>query len=181
MGVSCWFVWKSRGSVWMKTGRQIFRFTLNNFSRGFHFLRALSYYRGEINAQTTPKLESQTGARQVFAAKIDWRKNDSSLIEGFASWLRRERPKSIPSMALIGGRQSVYDSLNALSALRLRHLFSIEDAIRHTKSVLRKPLYRDRSSWDRAQRRAIQLFTKEFPGAGSPKSETRISNRKTPA
>ena len=155
---------------------------LQNYAE--RFLTGVSFFPASDLPQPRDKCPnqaetvSQIGAWQVFAAKIDWRKNDSSLIEGFTSWLRRERPKSIPSMVPIGGRQSIYDSLNALSALRLRHQYSIEDAIKCTKSVLRKPLYRDRSSWDRAQRRAIQLFTKEFPGAGSPRSETKISNRK---
>ena len=149
------------------------------------FLGGFSLFpTSELQHRGTERLDksetaSQTGTRQVFAAKIDWRKNDSLLIAAFTSWLHKERPKNISSVAPTSGRHSVYDSLNALSALRLRNRLSIEDAMAYTKTILRRPLYRDRSSWDRAQRRALQLFKYEFPGAGSPKSASTISNRKT--
>ena len=114
---------------------------------------------------------------QMLTVKVDWSKGDQSLIEGFTAWLQKQRPKEFPSKSSTG-RQSTADSLNALSALRLRHRYTIEDAIKHTKAVNGKPLYGDRSSWDRAQRRALHLFSKVFPGAGIPRSESKISNRK---
>ena len=118
-----------------------------------------------------------SGKWQTLTTKIDWSKGDPSLIEGFTAWLQKQRPKAFPSTSWTG-RQSTTDSLNAVSALRLRHHLSIEDAMKHTKIVSGRSIYGDQSSWDRAQKRAIQLFAKTFPDAGSPKSESRMSNRK---
>ena len=148
------------------------------------FLTGVSFYPDRDLQDREEKRQGSAGKipepakLQTFVMKIDWSRNDSSLIEGFTAWIRRERPKNIPSVHS-SGRQSTFDSLHALSALRLRHHLSIEDAIKRTKSVSRKSLYNDRSSWDRAQRRAVQLFHAVFPGAGAPKSESRISNRKS--
>ncbi len=121
---------------------------------------------------------SRSGRWQMLTVKVDWNKGDSALVEGFTAWLRKQRPKGFPSTSLTG-RQSAVDSLNALSALRLRHYLSIEEAAKHTKAVTGKSLYNDRSSWDRAQRRASQLFIRTFSQAGPPKSESRASNRKS--
>ena len=138
---------------------------------------------GTEQVESWKKRASTLGARpneskrfNLLVASIDWTKSNADLIEGFSNWLEETRLKEYPSTTLIG-RQSAFDRLNSLSALRLRHWLSVEDAVAHTKSVRGKALYGERPAWERAQKRAVGMFGHMYPGAGEPMSATKIGNR----
>ena len=169
-----------QGSPWLSLGddwQGNLQLYAEQFLTGITFHANGESQKWEQQYPGITEMLSGSGRWKLLAIKVDWTKNDPALIEGFTSWLEQQRPKEFPSTSWTG-RQSTSDRLNALSALRLRHRYSIEDAVKHTKTVLGRPLYTDRSSWDRAQRRAIHLFSKEFPDAGAPRSEGKVSNRK---
>ena len=131
------------------------------------FLTGITFQSSEASqAQETRPLASRDEVtdpdRWQIATSTHWSRGDASLVEGFTAWLNRQRPNNYPSTRW-AGRQSVGDSLKALSALRLRHYYNIEDGMKRTRDASGKPLYTDRSSWDRAQRRAVHIFNKTYP------------------
>jgi hypothetical protein len=115
------------------------------------------------------------GSNQLLPININWDLPDASLISAFRVMLKHYRPKKKRSLL---GRQSTYDVLRALGALRLRHRYTAEEAYK-ISAAFGQPLYHYAHAWERSRRRVLEEFAKAFPDAGPPVSEAAVSNRRT--
>ena len=76
----------------------------------------------------------ETSGEQRLQITIDWEQSDTSLIDDFREWLADNRPEHV-AIKSSRGRGSVRDDLNALSAMRLRHIYSAKEATEVSKAV----------------------------------------------
>jgi hypothetical protein len=144
----------------------------------FEFGRRAIYHLEEGYCDKADFYEVDKDGNQAIPFGIKWSQSDASILDDFRRWLNEHRP--MHARAIVDrGRQSMWDDLRCLSALRLRHVYSVEEAVEVTCKALGKPLYTHRPAWEKACKKAIELFDTTFPGAEGPKSAVKKSNRKS--